>query len=163
MKNKIFKLFILICLVFPAVFMFGGCMDNSNNDLEQKLSTASVLILDGLEYKSNTIEAQANTTYYFKVTNYLEQPLKLIKAYNVDESNAPFENDQAFGIEGTNAFWIVKVYNSNKQKVDFIGSFDGYLYDPMAEIFKLNTNDTCYFAVTFIQNVNFVFSFGAEV
>ena len=163
LNNIFLKTFVLNVLIVLAVMFCAGCLNNDNKDLDTKLNNAEVLVLDGFEYKSNTVQAEANKTYYFKVTNELSgYSLNSIKAYDVDNLNSSFTSEKAFGIEGSNAFWTVKVYNENKQKLDFIGSLDNFLYDPMAEKFELNFGKTCYFAVTFTQSVNFVFSFGAE-
>lgn len=166
MKTKIFKIFLVICFIIPSVIFCTACLNNNNKDLENKLNQAEVLVLDGVEYKSNEIQAEANKTYYFKVTNNTkigneEQNLCYITAYDVN-NGVEFVGEKAFGIEGTNAFWEIKVYSASYQKVDFIGSQEHFLVDPMAENFYLSFGDTCYFAVTFTQNVSFVFSFGLE-
>ncbi len=167
MINKIIKAFILICLILPSMALFVGCLNNDSKDLQQKLENAQVLVLDGVEYKSNTVQAEVNKTYYFKVTNNCkfgnkEYKLDYITACDVDNDYEKLTGEKGFGIEGSNAFWTVKVYNENKQKLDFIGSLDNYLYDPMAEKFELNFGNTCYFAVTFRENTNFIFKFGSS-
>ena len=168
MKFKFLKMFILVCIIIPSVLFTAGCLNNGNKDLENKLNNAEVLIFDGVRgYVSTEVYAEANQTYYFKVTNNneinnVEYKLSYITAYDVNNENAELTGDKDFGIEGTNAFWEIKVYDKNKQKMDFIGSSDHHLVDPMAENFYLDFNDTCYFAITFKENIEITFSFCVE-